>query len=269
MILIDHQCPEITQFFEETTSEDPDLSCICQGYSGLRHLEGSELSAIRMLRRELSEYGSTRSLGRLIDMLPAKEICDQLWEAFMNTVYPLIPVLHLPTFYSQYDGFWFSVEEFRQQGALGGFLASCPTFLALLFSTLFCGSFHRCFIPSRYGGSPFTQNESERQQSKDMYRATMYALTSLGFPRDATLYSLAAFVIWHVPLIREETEHSTAFVSTAFRVGQALGLHRDPKHFKAADIEAEMRRRLWWHILHKDTRIYIPLPASLIEGHTC
>lgn len=211
------------------------------------------MSTLRMLKRELSSYDSLRSLTLLVDRLPPRETCDQLWEAFINTVYPLIPFLHLPTFYAEYDDFWCSIDELRRTGTPTGILADCPTFLALLFSILFCGCFHSSFLPSQSGRVDFSLDEGASQMSKDLYRSTMQTLTMLGFPHDPTLYSLSAFLIWHVPLIREEAERSTAFVSTAFRVGQALGLHRDPKHFQASDVEAEMRRRVWWHILHKDT----------------
>ncbi|KAF2096748.1 hypothetical protein NA57DRAFT_78343 [Rhizodiscina lignyota] len=75
----------------------------------------------------------------------------------------------------------------------------------------------------------------------------------VGFPGgNTTVFALAAFVILHVPLIREETERSTAFISTAFRVGQKIGLHRDPQCLDITGVEAELRRRLFWHILHKD-----------------
>lgn len=241
--------------FDESHSEEPDFTCICQGCSGLHHLEGAEISTLRLLRRELSSYDTLRYLGRLVEKLPPKEICDQLWEAFINTVYPLIPILHLPTFYEQYDDLWRSLDELRRSGTPTGILADCPTFLALLFSALFCGCFHSCFLPLHSGQPQLSLDDSEKQLSRDLYQATMQALTVLGFPSDPTIYTLSAFLIWHVPLIREETERSTAFVCTAFRVGQALGLHRDPKHFQASEVEAEIRRRVWWHILHKDTRM--------------
>ena len=45
------------------------------------------------------------SLGQMLDKLPPRETCDELLEAFVATVYPLIPVLHLPSFYRQWDRF--------------------------------------------------------------------------------------------------------------------------------------------------------------------
>jgi hypothetical protein len=254
-ILITLQGPEIAHLLEAQADDRPDPSSIYQGRSGLRDWDCSEASAIRSLRKEVLEYDSLHSMVQIIDNLPPRETCDRLWAVFITTVYPLIPILHLPTFYSQYDEFWQSVEEFHQTRLPRGFLVTCPTFLALLLSALCCGSLHSYLNRSRTDGDILGPTVSESRRSEMLSRTTMRALTMLGFPRDPTIYSLAAFVIWHVPLIREESEQSTAFISTAFRAGQALGLHRDPSHFGITDAEAEVRRRLWWHILHKDTRM--------------
>ncbi|KAI9665993.1 MAG: hypothetical protein M1821_003928 [Bathelium mastoideum] len=245
--------PEFANFLDDRPDEGPDLSCVCDEYTGLHLWEGSRTSAIKTLQNELFRYDSLHSLGQIIETVPSKEICDSLWAAFIATIYPLIPILHLPTFYQQYDDFWACLASYQTKGPPEGLLAECPTFLVLLLSILFCGSLHCYLTQSEPDGQAKSSTEEQKQQSQSLYRATIQALTLLSFPRDPTIYSLAAFVILHVPLIREESERSSTFISTAFRVGQALGLHRDPKHFNATDIEAEIRRRLWWHILHKDT----------------
>lgn len=38
-----------------------------------------------------------------------------------------------------------------------------------------------------------------------------------------------------------------------------LGLHKDPRHFGSAisPIEAEVRRRVWWHLIHIDTHVAV------------
>lgn len=209
---------------------------------------------MKRLRKELPKFDKVHTLGQILDKLPPRDVCEGIWANFMATIYPVIPVLHLPIFYRQVDRFWNSVATYHRSGTPDGFLAECPSFLALMLATLFCGS-----LNEQSNGTDSSSSQTDRpvenrsRLSKRMYRATAQTLTILGFPRDPTIFSLAAWLIWHVPLIREESERSTSFISTAFRVGQALGLHRDPQHFDSADGEAETRRRVWWHILHKDT----------------
>jgi Fungal specific transcription factor domain len=38
------------------------------------------------------------------------------------------------------------------------------------------------------------------------------------------------------------------------RTAQSIGLHRDPSNFSIPPFDAEMRRRLWWHIVSLDSR---------------
>jgi hypothetical protein len=215
---------------------------------------GDAVSVFALFRQETLRHDRLHTLGHIINKLPPKATCDELWSTFIATIYPLIPILHLPTAYKQLDQFWISVQQFQADGIPGGFLAECPSFLALVVCVLFCGTFHKydplhnMFMPST------SKTKSEARLARRLYRTAMHSLALLGFPGDATVFSLAAYVIWNIPLIREESERSTSFTSTAFRVGQKLGLHRDPEHFQMAYWEAEMRRRLWWHIIHKDTR---------------
>lgn len=217
---------------------------------------GDESSVFSLFQQETFRHDRLHTLGHIVSQLPSKETCDELWSTFIATIYPLIPILHLPTFYRQLDQFWISVQQFHAEGVPGGLLAECPSFLALVVSALFCGTFYKydaqlnLYMPSTAKAS------REIKLARRLYRAVMHTLALLSFPSDATIFSLAAYVIWNIPLIREESERSTSFTCTAFRVGQKLGLHRDPEHFQMEYWEAEMRRRIWWHIIHKDTRKY-------------
>ena len=75
-----------------------------------------------LLQREISKHDKLHSLEQVISQIPSRGTCDKLWAVFVTTIYPLVPVLHLPTFYRQYDDFWRSVEGYQQTGSLTGFL---------------------------------------------------------------------------------------------------------------------------------------------------
>lgn len=50
----------------------------------------------------------------------------------------------------------------------------------------------------------------------------------------------------------------SAFIGLSFRVAQMLRLNEDPSHFKSLDpISAEVRRRIWWHVVHLDVSIAV------------
>ena len=56
----------------------------------------------------------------------------------------------------------------------------------------------------------------------------------------------------------EEPLTCVAFVGLALRVATMLGLHKDPSHFRGmSPIEAEIRRRVWWQLVHIDVLVAI------------
>lgn len=87
----------------------------------------------------------------------------------------------------------------------------------------------------------------------DMYVTAVVSTTLTGFPRRPSLYSLAAYLLTQSPFVMEEDfSDFPDFISTAFRVGLGMGLHRQLPEADFDNNELETRRRLWWYILHLD-----------------
>ena len=57
--------------------------------------------------------------------------------------------------------------------------------------------------------------------------------------------------------VRAHHQSDTLFIfsGVAVRLARKMGLHRDGTSLGLSPFETEMRRRLWWHILHADFRI--------------
>lgn len=189
------------------------------------------------------------SVTQLLDMLPPKELCDDLYQNFLDVIHPITPLLHIPTFHSQYLRFWQWFLSWNRDEMPSGILAETPSFLPLLFAVLFAGSF----------GQPtplFNQETSEASFSAmtaPLYKLHSHALSLVAFPQSPTIYSLIAYLIAQNLLIREEESLSScSYISVALRIAQAMGLHRDGSLFKLDPIQAEIRRRIWWHIIHTD-----------------
>ena len=50
----------------------------------------------------------------------------------------------------------------------------------------------------------------------------------------------------------------SAFIGTAVRVAQMLGLNKEPSQFKQIPpIAAEVRRRVWWHVFNVDVLVAV------------
>ena len=59
-------------------------------------------------------------------------------------------------------------------------------------------------------------------------------------------------------------------MTTPFRVALGMGLHRDGEAFGLPPLQTEIRRRLWWYIIHVDvmTSASSGLPPLLFDEGT-
>jgi hypothetical protein len=201
---------------------------------------------------------SAQGITDILSGLPPQDTCDHMYQNFVETVHPLIPLLHLPTFDNLYRRFW----DWHKTWAIGasphGVLAENPSFLPMLLAVLFTGSISHPWPPNIC---------VPLDAQKKLHAMIPVALTMVGFPHRPSLYSLMAFLLLNSMLIREEESLSScSFVAVAFRVCQAMGIHKDGKDFGLDEVQTEERRRVWCHLMHLDVMTSIlsglPLIAS-------
>jgi hypothetical protein len=204
------------------------------------------------------------SLKQLLEALPPRNSCDLLCKEYFNAVHGIIPIIHGPSFQKQYDRFWLSLEGMSADRIRTGILAENPSFLSLLFAVLFAASTtcSEAFLELHFCDSP------PKTISTGLYQLTETNLSLVCFPRTPTLDSLSAFLISRTMVMREEDATTTSsFVGIALRAAQGMGLHRDGSHFGLDNIKAEVRRHIWWYIIHTDvmTSIWCGLPAIWVD----
>jgi hypothetical protein len=198
-----------------------------------------------------SRCGRGVSLGCTVNSIPSRAVCEQLEEVFFSSQYPLSPIFHIPTFREQLQEFWSSDSILACEApSQRAFLQKTPSFLVLYLGILFAGSvskprLHRDDWASR-----------EDPTSADLYVAAQTAARLVGFPSRSPLLALISYILIETPLVREEEfSGGSTFVDTAFRVALSMGLHRDPDAFQISAVEADTRRKVWWHIIHLDTMV--------------
>lgn len=189
----------------------------------------------------------------MLALLPERGACDRLCNLFFDTVYPLMPILHMPSFVAEYRGFW---DHKRRQDwhtpESDLLIRRNPTFLCLLFSILFAASLTSQFDVH----DVFMDFETQDSFSGKFYSAAMVSLRLAGFPSRATNFALAAYLFLQVQLSREEEfSDFPAFVGTSFRAALAMGLHRDAPTSVCSPEQIATRRKLWWHVIHVDTMV--------------
>lgn len=163
----------------------------------------------------------------------------------MSGVQAISPVTHPPTVLHLYQKFW----KWYDHGAHNGEPFPKPSFVPLLYAIWYGGSVS---ISLRTIRAEFNV-ETRPALSALFHDQVTRWLKKISFPRNASLYGLAAFLLVQTILSKEEEPlTSSLFISLALRVAQSMGLHRDPAQFGIPPCEAETRRRVWWHIVHMD-----------------
>jgi Fungal specific transcription factor domain len=204
------------------------------------------------------------SLDILLKGLPSRETCDMLCKEYFVRVHAIVPIIHGPSFEKQYSMLWLSLTNLSNESMRSGIMAKNPSFLALLFAVLFAAS-TTC---SAENLKPHFDTGSNRSISLTFLSLTKASLTLVSFPQSPSLDSLSAYLVSQSMLMREEEAITTcSFVGIALRIAQGMGLHRDGSHFNLDPIQAEVRRRIWWYIIHTDvmTSIGCGLPSIWVD----
>ena len=190
--------------------------------------------------------GNRVALPCILEALPPKPLCDSVIQLFFQNVHPVLPILHISSFITQYQTFWTAFEDRDFHTKNCQVLREEPSFVALLFSMIFAS-----IITNRLETG--FDEVHDRSFLRDLDKATSTALALVGFPRNPSIYSLAAFIFSQNPQVREEELLGSAtYVSISYRAALSMGLHKDGTDFGIGPIENEVRRRLWWHIIHMD-----------------
>jgi len=206
-----------------------------------------------------------RTLSQMLEAIPPKDMSDLFYQNFLDSIHGVYPLIHPPTFHSQYLRFWLWFEAWDRKSPLDSILTEIPSIVPLLFAIFFAGSV-ACSAKdmSKYAGPG-----ARSLISTTLYKSTMHSLSLVAFPKSPTIYSLIAFIVAQNLLLREEESiSSTTFISVSFRIAQAMGLHRDGSHFKIDPVQVEIRRRIWWHIIHTDvlTAVSAGMPPIMTDN---
>ncbi|OAL68887.1 C6 transcription factor [Trichophyton violaceum] len=181
----------------------------------------------------------------MLNHVPTRHQSNILYKSFMSGVQAISPVLHPPNVLKSYEEFWDWYVMYRQPGAP----YPRPSFIPLLYAIWYGGS---VTVSLKTIHAEFSL-ESRSALTEPFHDEVTRWLKTISFPRSPSLNGLAAFLLVQTILSKEEEPlTSSLFISLALRVAQTMGLHRDPAQFGISHCEAEMRRRMWWHIVHMD-----------------
>jgi hypothetical protein len=175
---------------------------------------------------------------RMMNLLPSRQLCDQLIAQYLGHWEKTLRILHVPTFLKSCDDFWNSYDG--QSVPSPGFLAQLLGILAITSQMdetrgSLCPIFpYQCCEMLQFW---INSSSSKHKQQIDFLQA-------------ATLLLIARYLLF-VPLNKLWLE-----TGNLIRNAMALGLHRDPSEAPEIPIFlGEIRRRVWITILELDVQI--------------
>ncbi|KAF1843909.1 uncharacterized protein K460DRAFT_291176 [Cucurbitaria berberidis CBS 394.84] len=177
----------------------------------------------------------------LMTHLPSKALVDKLVAHYWIAVHVIATAVHRPSFERQYHSFWASVKAGIEPRI---------SFQAVIFAVLLSS------IVSMPEDKVLTEFGVDKQSLVDNFReGTEAALSRANFLRTTKLETLQAFVMYLIPLCRNEVSRAhSALTGTLIRLAECMGLHRDPTTYSTSPIEIQVRRLVWYQICFLDLR---------------
>jgi hypothetical protein len=199
-------------------------------------------------------------LSNVMRSLPSKKLCDVLLRSFLLSVRPLLPLVHGPTFQAEYDAFWSRYSRNaaapRPEDAMKD-----ASFLCLLWAVLYSGAV--AASPSLFAEAQIQVRDTTaflcRLKGKLDETLLLSKYTEL-----PTLNGLVASLLAQEcdPKV-DEILTAPTFVSQTMQAARTLGLHREDAVMARGEIEGEVARRVWYHILYLEVLATISSGSSL------
>ncbi|KAJ5953812.1 hypothetical protein N7501_008091 [Penicillium viridicatum] len=208
--------------------------------SNLRHYGRGILKVPTPYRQQGAESLVTGNAPEL----PPKDLADHLLAQYFDCMHSVLPVLHWPTFITEY-------EKVYRSGSL---LGVSTEWAAVLFGVFACGAIHT--------------NEANREEEGKKYVRTSCGIIDVwhdNFNLDrARAALLASIFLYEV----NSKSASWVWIASAVRVAQEIGLHIDSGPWPA--VEGEMRKRVWWGLYAWDRLLALEMGKPvLINDQDC
>ncbi|KAJ5407626.1 hypothetical protein N7509_001509 [Penicillium cosmopolitanum] len=178
---------------------------------------------------------------KLDEMVPSREVADQLLGLYLDTFETTFRILHIPTFLKQYADYWATGQK------------SDSSFIAQLLAVMAAGS---CFYtPSaeRDDRDSYQNPAMKWIMAVQSYISCTFVSPSIDFKMIQTQCLLLVARLG----VAGDGDVAWASSGSLIRSAITMGLNRDPSRFRKAmsPFWAELRRRLWMTIVELDLKI--------------
>ncbi|KAK1139165.1 hypothetical protein N8T08_001221 [Aspergillus melleus] len=191
-----------------------------------------ECRGIRHAVKARQSFQPNEPVPGLQASIPARPICDELVEGYLRTFEPIYRILHLPSFWREYNHFW------AQRSS-----SSPTTSTAFLMKLVLILAIGTVFHPQRGKSGP----DHDVHIIQTWTHAAQWWL--IGPSEKATL-GLDGIQVFCLLLIARQINAMGASpwlsAGSLMQRAMTMGLHLDSRHFPALSVfQSEMRARLW------------------------
>ena len=178
-------------------------------------------------------FGRVPLNGKLDSVMPSPRHHALLWQLYLENVDPLLKIFHVTSK-----------------------TVSSPTTTSASLRCLLYAVYYAAIVSLQHRDQCFGMFQEDRHVLLDKYRnGVQSALAKADFLASPDLTILQAMAIFLICGRRDPCNSSVwALTALLIRLARRIGLHRDPEAFDLPYFEAEMRRKLWWHICILDVR---------------
>ena len=192
----------------------------------------SDLKALKVRARQALAAAPKSYHPDLLRLLPKRDVVDRQLRLYFGTFDLIYHVLHVPSFWKEYNAFW----EDPSKGE--------PSFVAILLLAMAVVS---CFSPKQ--PSRFVGHSSVTRQTCIVWLDNVETWHQRQSPKHAGISYYQILCLLSLAKEVNAIKKKRAWTTTGIllSIGIAAGLHRDPslRDGKISVFEQEMRRRLW------------------------
>ena len=166
---------------------------------------------------------------------PPPERIFPLWQVYLESVHPVLHILHAPTVQKQLLQASQNIQN------------APPSFEALMFAIYYAAV---TSIPGSVHGT-----EEKRELLDKHASGVEQALLNAKYATAPGLFGLQALTIYIICASTSGHRDSTtvsSMAATLLGLARRIGLHREPDKLEIGIFDGEMRRRLWWYIVVLD-----------------
>lgn len=181
------------------------------------------------------------------DLVPEKKIADYFVQLYLDTLETTYRILHIPSFWKEYNSFWEN-----RRGANDGFAA---VLLLVIAST-------RCLSPAEPLSFDFDGSSARTQAISWIHACDEWYKQQSQKHRTLAMYQVQCLRVIAASINCIKTKEAYLRAETLLAYFKSSGMHRDPRLLgdKCPPFEQEMRRRLW------ATAAELELQASIDRG---